>query len=80
MLYYQFKDGLFDQTTLSRKGKRKQNGHLERRGKQSFKRKSLSLNQERVRTLFQQALSENSIGLLRKDELPKEIKYLEKSP
>src|SRR5690625_7005138 len=37
-LYRQFKDGLFDQTTLPMKGKRKRNGHQERRGKQAFKR------------------------------------------
>jgi IS30 family transposase len=37
-LYRQFKDGLFNQTTLPMKGKRKRNGHRERRGKQAFKR------------------------------------------
>ncbi|MFL2120861.1 IS30 family transposase, partial [Marinilactibacillus psychrotolerans] len=34
-----FKDSpLFDQTTLPLKGKRKPNGHKEKRGKQAFKR------------------------------------------
>ena len=37
-LYRQFKAGLFDQATLPMKGKRKPNGHQERRGKQAFKR------------------------------------------
>ncbi|WP_225743103.1 IS30 family transposase [Marinilactibacillus sp. Marseille-P9653] len=37
-LYRQFKQGLFDQATLPMKGKRKPNGHKERRGKQAFKR------------------------------------------
>lgn len=37
-LYRQFKDGIFDVTTLPLKGKRKPNGHQERRGKQAFKR------------------------------------------
>lgn len=37
-LYRQFKQGLFDQTTLPMKGKRKPNGHQEKRGKQAFKR------------------------------------------
>lgn len=37
-LYRQFKQGLFDQTTLPMKGKRKPNGHKEKRGKQAFKR------------------------------------------
>lgn len=37
-LYRQFKEKIFDETTLPMKGKRKPNGHKERRGKQSFKR------------------------------------------
>lgn len=37
-LYRQFKAGLFDKVTLPMKGKRKPNGHQERRGKQAFKR------------------------------------------
>src|SRR5690625_175433 len=37
-LYRQFKDGIFDVTILPLKGKRKPNGHQERRGKQAFKR------------------------------------------
>lgn len=37
-LYRQFKQGFFDQTTLPMKGKRKPNGHKEKRGKQAFKR------------------------------------------
>ncbi|MGO4942223.1 IS30 family transposase [Ruoffia tabacinasalis] len=37
-LYRQFKQGLFDQKTLPMKGKRKPNGHKEKRGKQVFKR------------------------------------------
>lgn len=37
-LYRQFKDNLFDATTLPLKGKRKPNGHKERRGRQAFKR------------------------------------------
>ena len=37
-LYRQFKAGLFDKATLPMKGKRKPNGHQERRGKQAFKR------------------------------------------
>ncbi|MGM8364594.1 IS30 family transposase [Virgibacillus sp. W0181] len=37
-LYRQFKNGIFDKTTLPMKGKRKPNGHQERRGKQAFKR------------------------------------------
>jgi len=37
-LYRQFKDGIFDVTTLPLKGKRKPNGHQERRGKQAFNR------------------------------------------
>lgn len=37
-LYRQFKDNLFDVTTLPLKGKRKPNGHKERRGRQAFKR------------------------------------------
>lgn len=38
ILYRQFKDGIFDVTTLPMKGKRKPNGHQERRGKLAFKR------------------------------------------
>lgn len=37
-LYQQFKQGFFDQTPLPMKGKRKPNGHKEKRGKQAFKR------------------------------------------
>ena len=37
-LYRQFRKGVFDQTTLPMKGKRKPNGHKETRGKQAFKR------------------------------------------
>jgi len=37
-LYRQFKEKIFDETTLPMKGKRKPNGHKERRGKQAFKR------------------------------------------
>lgn len=37
-LYRQFKANHFDSTTLPMKGKRKPNGHRERRGKQAFKR------------------------------------------
>ena len=37
-LYRRFKDQVFDETTLPMKGKRKPNGHQERRGKQAFKR------------------------------------------
>jgi len=37
-LYRQFKGGVFDEATLPMKGKRKPNGHQERRGKQAFKR------------------------------------------
>ena len=37
-LYRRFKEKVFDETTLPMKGKRKPNGHQERRGKQAFKR------------------------------------------
>ena len=37
-LYRRFKNGEFDQNKLPMQGKRKPNGHLERRGKQAFKR------------------------------------------
>ncbi|GAA4059281.1 IS30 family transposase [Amphibacillus indicireducens] len=37
-LYRRFEDGDFDRATLPMKGKRKPNGHKERRGKQAFKR------------------------------------------
>ncbi|AQS52498.1 hypothetical protein BW727_101594 [Jeotgalibaca dankookensis] len=37
-LYRRFKEKIFDETTLPMKGKRKPNGHQERRGKQAFKR------------------------------------------
>ncbi|SIO24098.1 Transposase and inactivated derivatives, IS30 family [Carnobacterium alterfunditum] len=37
-LYRQFKEKIFDETTLPMKGKRKPNGHKERRRKQAFKR------------------------------------------
>ncbi|MFB5296930.1 IS30-like element IS1252 family transposase [Enterococcus faecalis] len=37
-LYRQFKEKVFDESTLPMKGKRKPNGHQERRGKQAFKR------------------------------------------
>lgn len=37
-LYRLFKEKVFDETTLPMKGKRKPNGHRERRGKQAFKR------------------------------------------
>lgn len=37
-LYRKFKDGEFDQNDLPMQGKRKPNGHQEKRGKQSFKR------------------------------------------
>lgn len=37
-LYRQFKEKIFDETTLPMKGKRKPNSHKERRGKQAFKR------------------------------------------
>ena len=37
-LYRLFKEKVFDETTLPMKGKRKPNGHQERRGKQAFKR------------------------------------------
>ena len=37
-LYRQFKNQIFDEQTLPFKGKRKPNGHQERRGKQAFKR------------------------------------------
>ncbi|MER2132789.1 MAG: IS30 family transposase [Carnobacterium inhibens] len=37
-LYRQFRKGIFDQATLPMKGKRKPNGHKEKRGKQAFKR------------------------------------------
>ena len=37
-LYRQFKEKVFDEATLPMKGKRKPNGHQERRGKQAFKR------------------------------------------
>lgn len=37
-LYRLFKEKIFDETTLPMKGKRKPNGHKERRGKQAFKR------------------------------------------
>lgn len=37
-LYRMFKNGIFDVATLPMKGKRKPNGHKERRGKQAFKR------------------------------------------
>lgn len=37
-LYRRFKEKVFDETTLPRKGKRKPNDHQERREKQSFKR------------------------------------------
>lgn len=37
-LYRQFKEKIFDENTLPMKGKRKPNGHKERRGKQAFKR------------------------------------------
>ncbi|MDN5372923.1 MAG: transposase, family [Carnobacterium sp.] len=36
-LYRQFKEKIFDENTLSMKGKRKPNGHKERRGNQAFK-------------------------------------------
>ena len=38
MLYRKFKQGHFDSSTLPMKGKRKPNGHKEKRGKQAFKR------------------------------------------
>lgn len=38
-LYRQFKKGIFNQTTLPMKGKRKPNSHKEKCGKQTFKRK-----------------------------------------
>lgn len=37
-LYRMFKQNVFDQASLPMKGKRKANGHQERRGKQAFKR------------------------------------------
>lgn len=37
-LYRKFKSGEFSQETLPMKGKRKPNGHQEKRGKQSFRR------------------------------------------
>lgn len=37
-LYRQFKQGIFDEQSLPMKGKRKPNGHKEKRGKQQFKR------------------------------------------
>ena len=37
-LYRQFKEKVFDEATLPMKGKRKPNGHQERRGKLAFKR------------------------------------------
>ncbi|AGY82491.1 integrase [Carnobacterium inhibens subsp. gilichinskyi] len=37
-LYRRFKEKVFDESTLPMKGKRKPNGHQERRGKQAFKR------------------------------------------
>lgn len=37
-LYRQFKEKVFDEAILPMKGKRKPNGHQERRGKQAFKR------------------------------------------
>lgn len=37
-LYRMFKSGVFNQDNLPMKGKRKPNGHQEKRGKQSFKR------------------------------------------
>ena len=37
-LYHRFKEKVFDETTLPMKGKRKPNGHQERRGKQAFQR------------------------------------------
>lgn len=37
-LYRMFKDGVFDIQTLPMKGKRKPNGHQEKRGKQAFRR------------------------------------------
>ena len=37
-LYRRFKENMFDENTLPMKGKRKPNGHQERRGKQAFKR------------------------------------------
>ena len=37
-LYRQFKEKIFDEATLPMKGKRKPNGHQERRGRQAYKR------------------------------------------
>ncbi|MDK4381892.1 IS30 family transposase, partial [Enterococcus faecium] len=37
-IYRMFKKGLFDSSDLPMKGKRKPNGHQERRGKQTFRR------------------------------------------
>ncbi len=37
-IYRMFKKGLFDSSDLPMKGKRKPNGHEERRGKQTFRR------------------------------------------
>lgn len=37
-LYRQFKERIFDEVTLPMKGKRKPNGHQERRGRQAYKR------------------------------------------
>lgn len=40
-LYRRFKEKVFDETILPMKGKRKPNGHQERRGKQAFKRNKI---------------------------------------
>src|SRR5699024_8517014 len=45
-LYRKFKSGEFNQETLPMKGKRKPNGHQEKRGKQSFRRNIDNRKQE----------------------------------
>lgn len=45
-LYRQFEKGIFDKDKLPMKGKRKPNGHQEKRGKQAFRRSIDERNQE----------------------------------
>src|SRR5690625_238430 len=61
-LYRRFEDGDFDRTTLPMKGKRKPNGHKERRGKQASKR-NIS-EREKDYTLFK-----NEFGHIEGDKI-----------
>lgn len=47
-LYRLFKRGQFDSTILPMKGKRKSNGHKEKRGKQAFKKLSINVTKSMI--------------------------------